>query len=209
MEPPPEQHADLSPFAQRLRAGRWGLTLALLTLLFGFGLGGVFGAAEDTIKGGYRASGEAALATVYGGDATKLKGVLEKSWAYSKRAHLHGGGLGAAALAAMALLAALARPSSRVRAGVSLALGLGAAGYSGFWLLAARAAPALGGGDQAKESLSWLAIPSAGLLLLGLAAVLALTVLELFGRPAGQGASAAGRAPAHPGAVTVGRSPSP
>jgi hypothetical protein len=109
----------------------------------------------------------------------------------------------------MALLAALGRPSHRVRAGVSLALGLGAAGYSVFWLLAARAAPALGGGDQAKESLSWLAIPSAGLLLLGLAAVLALTVLELFGRPEGQSAGVAVHPPARPGAVTVGRAPSP
>lgn len=54
-----------------------------------------------------------------------------------------------------------------MRAGIALALGLGAV-------------PALGGTDLAKESLSWLAVPSAGLLLRGLAAVSALTVIELF-----------------------------
>jgi hypothetical protein len=135
------------------------------------------------LRGGLKASGEAVLTTVYGGDAAKLKGVLDKSWTYAKRAHLHGGGLGAGVLAALALLAALGRPSRPVRAGVSLGLGVGALGYSAFWLLAARAAPSLGSTDAAKESLAWLAIPSAGLLLVGLTAVLVLTVLELFLTP--------------------------
>ena len=49
-----------------------------------------------------------------------------------------------------------------------------------FWLLAARAAPGLGGTDAAKESLAWLAVPSAGLLLLGVLAVIGLTARDLF-----------------------------
>jgi hypothetical protein len=158
------------------------VVLALFTIVYSFVLGGVFGGAEETLRGSLKASGEAVLGPVYGGDAAKLKTVLDKSWTYCKRAHLHGGGIGVAVLGALALLAALSRPAARVRAGIALALGLGAVGYSVFWLLAARAAPALGGTDLAKESLSWLAVPSAGLLLLGLAAVSALTVVELFAR---------------------------
>ena len=175
---------DLQTLSQRIRASRWGVLLAFLTILFGFGLGGAFGGAEDSLRGGLKASGEAVLDSVYGGDTAKLKVVLDKSWTYYKRAHIHGGGIGLAVLATLALLASLGRPSARVRGGVSLALGLGAVGYSLFWLLAARAAPGLGGTDLAKESLTWLAVPSAGLLLLGLATVTALTVVELFGAPA-------------------------
>ncbi len=170
-------------WTQRLRATRWGVVLAMLTILLGFGLGGVFGAAEDWFRAGPKASGEAVLASVYGGDAAKLKSVLDKSWTYAQRAHLHGGAIGTAVLAALALLAALARPSARVRGGLALGLGLGGLGYSSFWLIASRVAPGLGSTTLAKESLAWLAIPSAGLLLLGFTAVLGLTLLELFLKP--------------------------
>jgi hypothetical protein len=56
-------------------------------------------------------------------------------------------------------------------------------GYATFWLVAARAAPGLGSTEVAKESLAWLAVPSAGLLLLGIVAVIALTSIELFAPP--------------------------
>lgn len=170
-------------FSLRLRASRWGVLLALGTTFFGFVLGGVFGAAEDTVRDGLKASGMAVLAEKYGGDEAKLKAVTDKAWAYLKRAHLHGGAIGTASLAALLLLASLARPSSRVRGALSLALGAGSLGYSGFWLLAARAAPGLGGTGAAKDSLEWLAVPSAGLLLVGLLAVAGLTAVELFGAP--------------------------
>jgi hypothetical protein len=172
---------DLETLSRRLRATRWGVLLALLTIVFSFVLGGVFGGAEDALRGSLKASGEAVLAPVYGGDAAKLKAVLDKSWTYCKRAHLHGGAIGAVVLGALGLLAALRRPGARVRGGIGLGLGLGCAGYSVFWLLAARAAPVLGGTDLAKKSLEWLAVPSAGLLLLGLGSVTVLTVVELFG----------------------------
>jgi len=167
-------------FAMRLRACRWGTLLALLTILFGFALGGAFGAFEAPIKQDLMARAEAVAAPVYGGDTAKMKGVVDKSWTYYKRAHMHGGGIGGVALGGILMLSALRRPSRRVRQGVSLALGVGGLAYSTFWLLAARAAPGLGGTDPAKESLSWLAVPSAGLLLLGIASVIALTALELF-----------------------------
>lgn len=171
-------------YVDQLRASRWGLLLALLTILFGFGLGGAFGAFEVPLKAGLAARAEEVRATTYGGDAAKMKSVLDKSWTYYKRAHMHGGAIGGVALGSILLLAGLRRPRVQVRRGVSLALGLGGLGYSSFWLLAARAAPGLGGTDAAKESLSWLAVPSAGLLLLGMVAVIGLLVIELFARPA-------------------------
>lgn len=86
----------------------------------------------------------------------------------------------AVALGGILLLAALRRPSDHVRRGVSVALGGGALAYSAFWMLAARAAPGLGGTGAAKDSLAWLAVPSAGLVLIGLGAVIVLTAIELF-----------------------------
>lgn len=172
-----------STIGARLRDSRIGVTLALLTVLFGFGMGGVFGAFEEPLKADLAARAEAVSGTVYGGDTNKIKGVLDKSWAYYKRAHLHGGAIGTAALAMLAMLALLARPKPSVRRYVGMALGLGGLGYSLYWLMAALAAPALGSTGAAKESLEWLAMPSAGLLMLGLIAVLVLVVVELFGRP--------------------------
>jgi len=156
------------------------MLLALLTILFGFALGGAFGAFEAPIKEDLSARAAEVADRVYGGDQAKMKSVVDKSWTYYKRAHMHGGGIGAVALGGILLVASLHRPSRRTRQGVSLALGLGGFSYATFWMLAARAAPGLGGTDAAKESLSWLAIPSAGLLLIGITSVLALTAFELF-----------------------------
>lgn len=172
--------ADPAAFAGQLRVGRWGALLALLTILFGFGVGGAFGAFEDPLKADLSARAEAVRDSVYAGDAAKMKSVVDKSWSYYKRAHMHGGGIGAVALGGILLLAALPTPRRRVRQGVALALGAGGLGYASFWMLAARAAPTLGGTDAAKESLAWLAVPSAGLLMIGVVAVIALVIRELF-----------------------------
>ena len=158
---------------------RIGIVLALLTLLYGFGLGGAFGAFEDNIKGSLQASAEAVKATVYQGDEAAMKKITDKSWTYMKRAHLHANGLGTAALAIIFVLAATP-VSSRVRGGVSTALGIGALGYASFWMFAALRAPAIGSTHDAKESLSWLAIPSAGLCILGLIATLVLFARGYF-----------------------------
>ena len=167
-----------------LTSVRIGIFLALLTLLYGFSLGGAFGAFEDNIKGSLQASAEEVKATVYQGDEAAMKKITDKSWTYMKRAHLHANGLGTAALAIIFVLAGVPA-SSRVRGVVSSALGIGALGYSSFWMFAARRAPAMGSTHDAKESLSWLAIPSAGLCILGLIAVLVLFVRHyLLGRQA-------------------------
>jgi hypothetical protein len=175
--------APLSPALLRnhlpgLRPALPGLLLAVITLLFGYGLGIVFGLNEEIIKSRLSASAAEVQATAYGGDAAAVEAVLEKSWVYMQRAHLHAAGLGTAALA-MTLLIVLLGSAPRVTRVVSLALGAGALGYSVYWLWAGFRAPGLGGTGAAKESLKWLAMPSSGLVVLGTAAVTVLCLLAL------------------------------
>jgi hypothetical protein len=155
------------------------LCLAALTLLFGFGLGIVFGLNEEWITAHLRATAMAAPPPVYHQDAAAMEAVLDKSWVYMQRAHLHAGSLGAVAVA-LSLLLVLLRTGPIVARTISMALGAGALGYSFFWLWAGFRAPALGSTGLAKESLSWLAIPASGLVVAGTAAVSALLVRALL-----------------------------
>jgi hypothetical protein len=162
-----------------LRAMRAGVLLAMFGVLFGFAMGGLFGAFEDRLKGGLAADADAVLATTYAGDPTKAQAVVDKSWSYFKRAHLHGGGIGAASLAVMLILAA-AGAHRHLSALAALAMGAGSLGYPVFWLVAGIRAPGMGGTGAAKESLKWLAVPSSGALLLGLALAIGVTAAALF-----------------------------
>lgn len=161
---------------------RFGTALALLTLLYGFGLGGTFGLFEDNIKGHLKSEAQQVLDTEYGGDEAAMKKVTDKSWVYFKRAHLHANGLGTAALALILLLSHLPL-DRRVRRLTALALGLGALGYPLFWMLAGLRAPGMGGTGAAKESLQWLAVPSSGLCCLGLLTVMVFAGRALFSKP--------------------------
>lgn len=148
-----------------------GLILAVFTLLFGQGLGIVFGLNEDSIKSRLKADAAEVLATIYKGDKVASKAVVDKSWTYMKRAHLHAGGLGTTGVALITVLC-LVGASRRVTTFVSLALGAGGLGYSIFWMWAGFRAPALGSTGAAKESLKWLAMPSSGGFVLATIAVL-------------------------------------
>lgn len=169
-----------TPSVPSLRVVRWGVLLSLLTIFFGFALGGLFGGIEDTLKGRLKSSAAAVLDTAYGGDEAKAKAVVDKSWIYLQRAHLHGGAIGVVSLAAAMVLASLRRPGARIRAALAIALGAGGLGYSVYWLIAGFLAPGMGSTGAAKESLVVLAYPSAGALLLGLLAVVVLTGRDLF-----------------------------
>jgi hypothetical protein len=157
----PTMNERLRPVPKTVAAGA---CLALLAILFGFVLGGAFGAVEDRIKGRLEASGSAVVETVYKGDAAAKDAVVKKSWSYLTRAHLHGGAIGTAALAsigALILLTPLGLPAQLS----ALAFGAGALLYAAFWLIAGFIAPGMEHG--AAESLAFIAIPGAGLCLLG------------------------------------------
>ena len=175
--------APASSVARSLRDLRLGVLLAFLGVLFGFGMGGVFGAFEEPLEAGLREDAEAVTATVYAGDTAKVKEVLDKSWAYYKRAHLHGGAMGAAALAATLCIALVGGGPRRMRWFAAVSMGAGALGYPFYWLLAGARAPGLGSTGAAKQSLEWLALPTAGLALLGLVLALVSVAWGLYGSP--------------------------
>jgi hypothetical protein len=158
-----------------LRAALPGLAVAVLTVLFGFAMGGIFGLNEDLIKGRLAASASAVTASVYHGDAAAAEPVLAKSWDYMQRAHLHGGAIGTAAIGLIVVMLLIGTTPRTTRV-VSLALGLGALGYSVFWMWAGFTAPGLGSTGAAKETLGWLAMPSAGAVLLATATVAVLCI---------------------------------
>ena len=144
-----------------------GLFLSLMSIFFGFVLGALFGALESGFKPMLRDRGKAVLKEVYGGDADKLEAVVSKAWKYAIRGHIHGGGIGTSALAANLLLACLGVPGTLEKLS-GLAFGAGSLIYSFFWIAAAFRSPAVGKPKQAKEDLWWIAMPGAGLCLLGL-----------------------------------------
>jgi hypothetical protein len=170
--------------SERLATVRLGLVLGLVAVLYGWVLGGAFGAAEHQIRKVFVADAEASRAIYLeknkGDEAAAtaaMKRMDETAWRYFLRAHLHAGGIGSIAVGASLLLSMLSRGP---RALASTLLGVGAIGYPLFWMLAGLKAPGIGSTAVAKESLNWLAIPSAGCLLVGAAITLYLTVRELF-----------------------------
>ena len=62
-----------------------GLLFAVLTLIFGFGLGIAFGVNEDVIKSCLKASATEVASSVYGRDEAAIETVLGKSWKYMQR----------------------------------------------------------------------------------------------------------------------------
>lgn len=147
-------------------AMRVGIMLSLSAILFGFLLGGAFGAFEPALKGRLAASADAVLATAYNGDVAAKDAVVAKSWEYLKRAHLHGGGIGGASLAAIAILLLTTR-LGRMAQYSAAAFGAGALIYAVFWLVAGFSAPGMGSTGAAKEAFKWIAVPGAGLAILG------------------------------------------
>ena len=156
-----------------------GVCLALLAILLGFVMGGVFGAVESSIKKHLDDAGGAVLHTVYQGDVAAKDAVVKKSWDYLKRAHLHGGAIGSAALGSILALILLCRLGLVAKVS-AVAFGAGALIYSLYWLFAGLLAPGLGSTGVAKETLSIVAIPGAGLCLLGLAGTIFSVVKTCF-----------------------------
>ena len=166
---------------------RFGLLLGLLAVLYGWALGLVFGVNEDGIRERFLADAEASRAIYLqkagseAGAAEAIRKIDETAWRYFLRAHLHAGGIGSIAIGASVVLSLLA-VGRGPKTAASLLLGVGAIGYPLFWMLAGMRAPGLGSTAAAKESLQWLAIPSAGGLFIGGVITFGLVALDLFFR---------------------------
>jgi carbonic anhydrase/acetyltransferase-like protein (isoleucine patch superfamily) len=156
---------------------RAGIFLALTAILLGFVLGGAFGGIEPTIKARLAASADAVLATAYSGDVAAKDAVLAKSWTYLQRAHLHGGSIGTAALAAIAILVLTTRVG-RIAQVSAVAFVACALIYATFWLAAGFTAPAMGSTAAAKKALEWLALPGAGLAIIGVVGTMVAVFVE-------------------------------
>lgn len=176
-------HMKTSTLTPGLHAALTGMILALLTIMYGQGMGIFFGVNEDAIKQQLKSSAMEVRETVYKGNDAAMKTVLDNSWNYMKRAHLHAGGMGTTAFALMIALGLLGA-SRRVTLVLGLALGGGGLGYSLYWMLAGFRAPGLGSTGAAKESLKWLAMPTSGMFVLATLAVLVLLVGALRAKPA-------------------------
>ena len=166
---------------------RFGLLFGLLAILYGWGLGVAFGLNEEAFRKRFLADAEANRAIYVQeagseeGATAAIKKIDESAWTYFLRAHMHAGGIGSIAIGASVVLSLLsvARGAKLV---ASLLLGLGALGYPLFWMLAGLRAPGLGSTKAAKESLEWLAIPSAGALFIGGLITFGLVAADLFFR---------------------------
>lgn len=165
-----------------LRLALPGMLLALLTILYGQGMGVFFGLNEQAIKARLKTSALEVKDTVYYGDTAAMKTVLDNSWNYMKRAHLHAGGMGTTAFVLM-LTVGLLGVARRTVIALGIALGAGGLGYSLYWMFAGFRAPGLGSTTAAKESLRWLAMPTSGAFVLATLAVLALLVSAMAARP--------------------------
>ncbi len=132
--------------------------LSVVAIALGFLMGGVFGAAEDSIKAHLENEAVAVFETVYKSDAVKKEATVKKSWDYLKRAHMHWGAIGSASLSCVLALVIFCRPGRGVNAAVLL-LGFGALVYPLFWLLAGWNAPELGSTGAAKKMFEWVGLP--------------------------------------------------
>ena len=171
---------DLSPV-------RFGLLFGLLAILYGWGLGLVFGAYEHEWRQRFIDDAERNRALYVAKTGSEeaataaIKKIDESAWTYSLRAHMHAGGIGSIAIGGSVLLSLLS-VGRTWKLLASTLLGVGAIGYPLFWMLAGMRTPGLGSTGAAKESLQWLAIPSAGGLFVGGLITFGLVIADLFVR---------------------------
>lgn len=158
---------------------KYGVTVAMLAILFGGGLGVTFGCCEHEIKDHLRSSAKAVLEDKYQGKPERAKKVTDKAWVYFKRAHLHSQTMGVISIV-FSLLAAGMRFRPKYQLGISVLSGLGALGYGVFWLLAALLAPGMGSTGAAKEAIGIIAQLSGASFIIAGAGLFAMLVYKFF-----------------------------
>lgn len=137
---------------------KWPVALVLLSILFGTGMGVVFGVQEDALKSRiadqlqYNQNLSLLSSEVQEKEKENLK---NKAWQYVKRAHMHGGGIAALSLGVLLVLASL-NVNCKIKFFLGFILAFGGFLYPFFWLAAAFYTPSLGAA-AAKEKFQFLA----------------------------------------------------
>jgi len=158
---------------ERIKSVRWGLLLAIGTLLFGIVMGVAFGVVEDTFKDWIKAS-----IGLY--PELHDSGSASKTWRYAQRAHFHATGVGAFTLGMIVLLA-LTNLRPQLKSVTAVLIGLGGL-YPLAWLSIFLYSPSMGRGP-AHEALATLVPTYAGVacLLVGFAILMANLFLGVGG----------------------------
>ena len=154
---------------------KMGLSLSMLLLVFGVGMGIAFGAFEDTFKD-FIAQGIAANPDLHDGKSQS------KIWRYAQRAHFHATGIGAFSLVLM-LLVLFSSLRDSMKTVASTLIGLVAL-YPLAWFTMFLLSPSLGRSAAhhhiITESFTYI---GTGGLLLGLFILMANLFLGLFAAP--------------------------
>lgn len=158
---------------------KYGIAVALTSILFGGSMGLSFGCCEESIKTVFNADAQAVLQEKYQGDQAAVDKTVKKAWVYMKRAHLHSQTMGVIAIVFSLLAASLQFPP-RLQMGISLLSGLGSLGYGIFWLLAGWLAPGMGGTHAAKEAVEIIAQLSGGAFFASTVALFAVILMRMF-----------------------------
>jgi len=120
---------------RELNTVKAGLFLVMLTLIFGIGMGVVFGVNEDSVKS-YITEGVAAHPDVHDDQSSS------KIWRYAQRAHFHATGIAAFSIGLL-LLIMHSSLGSKLKAVAAVLVGLGGA-YPLAWFSMFVLAPSIG-----------------------------------------------------------------
>ncbi len=161
---------------------KYGVLIAIISILFGGLMGLSFGCCEESIKMSLNSDANAALETKYQGDRAKLDKVVKKSWIYFKRAHFHSQTMGVIAIVFSLLIAWLKFPP-RLQLGISLLSGIGSLGYGVFWLLSGALAPGMGSTSSAKEAVGLVAQVSGASFFIAGVTLFSVLIYKMFIQP--------------------------
>jgi hypothetical protein len=160
---------------EELKTVKIGLLLVMLTLVFGIGLGVVFGVAEDSIQS-YIAQAVAAHPAVHDEQSSG------KIWRYAQRAHFHATGIAAFSIGLL-LLILHSSLGARMKTVAGVLVGLGGV-YPLAWFTMFILAPSVGRSAAhdhiATEIFTFVGV---GGLLAGIAILCANLFLGMFRRP--------------------------
>ena len=149
-----------------------GLLLVMLTLIFGIGMGVVFGIEEDAVKS-FISEGVDAHADLHDGKSKS------KIWRYAQRSHFHATGIAAFSIG-LVLLVMISSLQQRLKKIAAILIGLGGV-YPLAWFSMFLLAPSLGR-DAAHHHIVTVVLTYVGVgsLLLGMALLCANLFFEKF-----------------------------